>query len=599
MHAHRRLFILSLLALTLLSVLMAHGRAPATATAAPAAAPAAPTYDLTPGPFSTRWSAYKSIAYQADYLSFSDPIHRRLFLSNDAPGMDVFDSDTGALVKHLDYQPMRHDFNGDAGRLFLTTGFVPAGNRTVTIHVLNAATLTEIRAITYTCVGNSMHCDIRGVAEGPGGRLYVARHNAAAFDILDGTTGAVLHSVVLNSASEFSTVTLFARGNTLFVSEGVVVGQDEYEYGVAPYDISQLVPVRGDILPTDNEPWITPAPGGQYLFARTITHNYLISTDPFELVWDKAPGWTEFGGIYPDGNMLFHERQGDYRRLVAVIDPHTGRTARSMVAHDSGFHRPLADGGMATFLDDTITLHRAGNYALAIQTVWNNACPGGTFQDGFDDPVTGWPVFDQPHAAARYLNSGYQIELRQPGRAVAVTRGDYWNDSLWLKVDGNQPVGQDGTYGILFGLNDNWTEFYTAEIYPDESLWAVFHYSGGRWTLLQSDTYYHRPDVGTRFEIDHNLQNGETNLKIDYTTWVLLTGDITGRVGLIAQSIGVPVHALYDSYAFTDTYCRGPLPQDRAATATTGDGRRDAGRATPDGGLEIMVLPARPELLTE
>jgi hypothetical protein len=230
---------------------------------------------------------------------------------------------------------------------------------------------------------------------------------------------------------------------------------------------------------------------------------------------------------------------------------------------------PLAGGDLALLRRPEVTLLNATGYAIALQTVFNDACPGGPFVDDFDDPESGWPRFDDKFTAG-YVNGAYRIHLRQPGSWAAVTRGDYWRDSSEVQIRGGQPPNQDGTFGLIFGLDANWTDFYTAEVYPAASKWALFHFSGGQWQLLSLVDYQYPSATGSTIRIRRNPLNGETKLDVDGHVSVTLPS-FTGRVGLMASAFGTPVTATFDDYRFVGANCDGPPGEARDARVTTGD----------------------------
>lgn len=586
MSLRRSLPLLFAFLFVLLVVPLARGRAPATA-ASPS--PAAPTA-LTPAPFAIRWTAYNSLAFAPGSFRFTDPVNGHLFFQ-EMETMIVKDSVSGAIVKRFDFYVLERAFSADYSRLYLTTYLAADA---VTIHSYDAATLAPIRSIPYTCDPGYQSCYIQGIAEGPDDRLYISRSDAAAFDVVDATSGAVLHQIVINDRPFAGPLYLAAAGQTLFVGQSEADGG---QAGLARYDISQPLPVAIDFFPMTSYAVLTLSPGGDYLAVQSYETLTIFGVAPFELLRRIPTSATEFIGLYPDGGILLYERVAPYHRLLAVIDPHTGQTTRSGRVGDAGTLRLLSGGGVAHDYNDQVTLYRPTDYAAVIPTTWRNACPGGPIADFFDNPSSGWPIFDNDFAAVGYVNRGYQIEARQPQTTLGVSRGDVWNNSLTFEVLGIQPVNQVGTYGILFGLNNDWTEFYTVEVFPALGQWLVLRYAGGQWSVLERGLYYPSPGTGTHFKLERNLENDWTIIHLgDYRIYDVPPG-LTGRIGLVASAVRAPLHALFDNYIFTDTYCNGPLSAGSAAA--TAAGQPAAAAAATAAPLEVVVLPPRPAWLAK
>lgn len=577
MNLRRSLLLLFAFLFILPAVLLARGHAPAAASAAPAS----PT-DLTPAPFSIRWSPYNSLAHSPGSLAFIDPVNGHLFFQ-ETDVMVVKDSADGALVQRLGLNVLGRTFSADYSRLYLTTYL---STDAVTIHSYDAATLAPIRSIPYACKPGYYVCSYGAIAEGPDDRLYISRTNEAAIDVVDATSGAVLHRFVVIDNAYDGHLLLAAAGQTLFVGKNGSYGG---QAGLARYDISQPLPVAIDFYPMTPYVALTLAPGGDYLAARAGENLYVFRVAPFELLQHIPTGGVEFVGLYPDGGILLYEPIAPYHRLLAVIDPHTGQTTRSGRVGDAGRLLLLSDGGVAHDFYDQVTLYRPTDYAAVIQTTWHNACPGGPLSDFFDNPSSGWPIFDNDFAAVGYVNRGYQIEMRRPQTTLGVSRGDVWDNSLAFEVVGIQPINQVGTYGILFGLNDDWTEFYTVEVFPAAGQWLVLRYAGGQWAELERGSYHPSPGTGAHFKLVRDLETDWTIINLGDSRIYDVPPGLTGRIGLVATAVRAPIHALFDNYVFTDTYCNGPLPA-RSAAATT-----DAAPAAPTAApLEVVVLPPRP-----
>jgi hypothetical protein len=125
--------------------------------------------------------------------------------------------------------------------------------------------------------------------------------------------------------------------------------------------------------------------------------------------------------------------------------------------------------------------------ALFLPVIYDRYCPSPVV-DNFTDPNSGWPIVDTGSIIYRYLHGEYNMYHRDANMWGAATRGDVWNQSKRLEVRG-RIVQNQGVWGLLFALNDDWTDFYTFEISPNDQRWFVFHYtSSGGWQLISQGT---------------------------------------------------------------------------------------------------------------
>jgi len=180
------------------------------------------------------------------------------------------------------------------------------------------------------------------------------------------------------------------------------------------------------------------------------------------------------------------------------------------------------------------------------------------------------------------VNGEYSIRLnnysiwagsRAPGFKVS--------DSI-VAVDVRAPSGAYyGTHGLIFGLSDDWTQFYSFEIdamlrppfqmrnpqvnrtefdaseLASGGLWALFRYSSGTWTNLASGSSSNiiTGTATNRLEIEHGgslikaYVNGQFVSSISDSSYTGLR-----RVGLIVSSSNLYplVEALFDNFTVCD-----------------------------------------------
>ncbi len=175
-----------------------------------------------------------------------------------------------------------------------------------------------------------------------------------------------------------------------------------------------------------------------------------------------------------------------------------------------------------------------------------NYC-GGPFIDTFDDPATGWPQADLGPVAYRYDNGNYSILQRESDRWSAVSRGDVWNNWERAGVRTWVPAG-DGMSGLVFGLNADWSEFYTLEIIPSDRRWVVLAYhTATGWELKATGHGAGGPNESTSLLLIQPEDGSLAILVNDRLVFGLPTAPI-GRIGLSGGSFDDPVDLRFDDY---------------------------------------------------
>jgi len=120
-------------------------------------------------------------------------------------------------------------------------------------------------------------------------------------------------------------------------------------------------------------------------------------------------------------------------------------------------------------------------HSVFLPSVYRNYCSSPILDD-FSNPASGWPVAENAYWSYGYLNGEYRMYAKQAQTFSAVSRGDrQQSGSFIVEVDARQVSSVNGSLGIIFALTDDWSEFYTFEVYPATRQFAVFHFSGGQW----------------------------------------------------------------------------------------------------------------------
>jgi photosystem II stability/assembly factor-like uncharacterized protein len=140
--------------------------------------------------------------------------------------------------------------------------------------------------------------------------------------------------------------------------------------------------------------------------------------------------------------------------------------------------------------ETAITLAEHASFAPFISTVAPDSCHG-PYIDHFDLPDSGWPSGDSGHTAYGYASGEYAILHRQANQWMAVTRRDFWQNDHLVKTSGYQ-LANSGLWGLVFGLNENWSNFYTFEILPDLQSWYLLNFDAENgWRQIATGSAAH------------------------------------------------------------------------------------------------------------
>jgi hypothetical protein len=159
------------------------------------------------------------------------------------------------------------------------------------------------------------------------------------------------------------------------------------------------------------------------------------------------------------------------------------------------------------------------------------------YTDDFSDPGSGWPVGDNSNLRYAYTDGQYQIWLKEPSLGMLVTPGAKAADFA-VEVRARRTSGNDGTYGIVFGINEDWSERY--QVHIDANYYSIWQYNYGSWTALRDWTSSGYINTGTSWNDLRVIRDG-TSIKLYINGHHLTTvtdGSFTGlrRIGLLAYS---------------------------------------------------------------
>lgn len=176
------------------------------------------------------------------------------------------------------------------------------------------------------------------------------------------------------------------------------------------------------------------------------------------------------------------------------------------------------------------------------------------FIDDFSNPLSGWPNVDTGNIVYGYINGQYQIFHRLAYRWGGVTAGSYWSNGELAQVRG-RIVQNSGSWGLIFGLNENWTDFYSFEIFPSSQEYYLFHYTSSTgWSIERSGFSTGISTSGFNTMAIHADPSSGIQLQINNYPYAYYP-EVPGRVGLSGSSLAANTDIRFDNYLFAAENC--------------------------------------------
>jgi len=181
------------------------------------------------------------------------------------------------------------------------------------------------------------------------------------------------------------------------------------------------------------------------------------------------------------------------------------------------------------------------------------SCPP-YYTDDFSDPDSGWPIGDDSNFTFGYISSQYRIQVKNPPGGLQVTPGAKATDFA-AAVSARRTSGTYGAYGIHFGINEDWSEYY--EVVIDANYYSIWRYDG-TWTPLRDWTTSGHINTGTSWNRLKVIRDG-ADIAVYVNNQHLTTvsdSSFTGlrRIGLYAGSYRA-FDARFDDFSLYPASC--------------------------------------------
>ena len=161
-------------------------------------------------------------------------------------------------------------------------------------------------------------------------------------------------------------------------------------------------------------------------------------------------------------------------QTVVKNDFHLPATVRNEAALTAGKH-------LVSVSAETLILYR-----LHLPVCFKadpNSC--ADFVDDFGNPDSGWPVSEDAYAQFSYLNGEYRILAKDPQYMYLAKAPTCQRVNYSVEVDARWVTTTSYAYGLLFGLADDFSEYYMFAVNSDNQAYSLYYHGpNGNQTLI-------------------------------------------------------------------------------------------------------------------
>lgn len=127
--------------------------------------------------------------------------------------------------------------------------------------------------------------------------------------------------------------------------------------------------------------------------------------------------------------------------------------------------------------------------------IFNDYCPD--YFDDFSNPATGWPFHEDEKFISEYLDGEYRIGSVRDGSIFSVKSPACTRESYSVEVEARW-VGDPGiSYGIVFGVTEDFNHYYRFEVNTDGQKFRLFRVDDGVLTRIVASTFSAAINAGT------------------------------------------------------------------------------------------------------
>ncbi len=473
--------------------------------------------------------------------------------------LSVINAQNGAVIKSnvsIDSTITKLSFNN-----FTNTLFAHSDDNIIK---LNKTTFNVLA--TYSC-----DCTrVTDIAFGQDGRMFVAAPEKII--VMDETNGNIIGSVSMPVYHDFFGYKLGISHatNTLFALPLEMESALLYKFNILGNSPIQVATFDPDIYSAS---FNLSADENTLLFFGTnlgtgggILKQF--SAEDFDLQWTvENSAKTTFANTNGDGQLTFaiSEKTFYSGTLFALYSLSGDIFTDYWIGGVGIWHMiPFTDNNVAVSFHDTVKLFKFSSYQVDVPLVLNDYCAVSNIDD-FSDINSGWPIGSSGTSTVGYSNGKYFMNHLDANRWLGVTRGDYWaSGTQMVEVEGFETDGDSSIWGLIFGLNDDWTSFYTFEIAPNTKSWYVLNYSAtSGWSVVASGSsnVISSGSIPNKLRIS-GINSSQQHFVINGTT-VFSFSERIGRIGLSGASLTANINLRYDNYIIAHKNC--PIPASKSS----------------------------------
>ncbi len=495
-------------------------------------------------------------------MAVSDPYGKRLYVTYWYQDVVAIDAELAVVEGVLTtiHRPDKLTLSADGSRLYVSSNIL-GGHQQGSISIVDTDTLTVLSTFPYP--HNADH-----MAVGPLNKLHIASGNS--IQTMDLTSGAITNVLTLTGTP----LGFVSYDDQLYISQLTYTGGGMV-FSLLYYDISTGVPILSASIPTESTgPLSVGANGSTLLLRGSFGIIYQFDAHSLELRRTYGEDMEEgfiTSAIAPNSAYFVGRYKHRCEQIPSAwalkgFDLESGELRRTYIDRGDNwgdFHHYVsifADGDVANLYYNGVRFLIPADHALALPIILHSHCVA-PFIDDFSDPSSGWPVADTGSVIYRYLQNEYNIYHRDTDRWAGASRGDVWNQSRYLEVEG-RIAHETGAWGLLFGVNEDWSDFFVFEISPHDQHWFVLHFEASEgWQLIsygQSHLIQPGNAPNTLALSTQSTPNFLTFVINGTPFWNIYITDRVGLVGLSGASFAAATDIRYHTYTFVDQGC--PLP---------------------------------------
>lgn len=194
----------------------------------------------------------------------------------------------------------------------------------------------------------------------------------------------------------------------------------------------------------------------------------------------------------------------------------------------------------------------------------------GYYYDGFQDISSGWLVDNDEYMTSGYYSGEYRILAKNTSYIYLIKAPTCKRQNYSVEADARW-VGNSGSYyGLIFGLEDDFSSYYIFGINTDYREYALYYYSESGFQTIAADTFSNSIHYG--LESNHLKvfrNNNDITLEINGVNlgvWTHAGGTEFSNIGLF----NVPYSNLVNADARFDNFLVELLPSQSAALSSNG-----------------------------